>query len=59
MFKAIRISLLLFVLFFITVSTWLTQARSTNWDNSLWIKIYPVNGDGSSEAARYIDELNR
>lgn len=57
MFKAIRISILLFLLFFIAVSTWLTQARSTNWDNSLWIKVYPVNGDGSDEAARYIDDL--
>ena len=57
MFKAVRISILLFILFFVSVSTWLTQARSTDWNNSLWIKIYPINADGSTEAARYIDEL--
>lgn len=57
MFKAIRISLLLFVLFFVAVSTWLTQARSTNWDNSLWVKIYPINADGSAEATKYIQDL--
>ena len=58
MFKAVRISILLFILFFVVVSTWLTQARSTDWNNSLWIKIYPINADGSDAAARYIDTLD-
>lgn len=57
MFKTIRISILLFILFFVGVSTWLTQARSTDWNSSLWIKIYPINGDSSSEADEYIDKL--
>ena len=57
MFKAVRISILLFILFFVTVSTWLTQARSTDWNDSLWIKIYPINADGSTEASKYIEGL--
>jgi hypothetical protein len=57
MFKAIRITVLLLVLFFVAVSTWLTQSRSTDWNNSLWVKIYPVNGDGSDVSGRYIDSL--
>ncbi len=57
MFKAIRISILLLILAFVGLSTVLTQARSTDWNNSLWIKIYPINGDGSSEVAKYIDGL--
>jgi hypothetical protein len=57
MFKAVRISILLFVLFFVTVSTWLTQARSTDWDESLWLKVYPINGDGSEAASKYIERL--
>ena len=57
MFKAVRISILLFVLFFVAVSTWLTQARSTDWDNSLWVKVYPINADGSREATQYIEDL--
>lgn len=57
MFKAIRISILLFVLFFVAFGTWLTQARSTDWNNSLWVKVYPINADGSVEAARYIEDL--
>jgi hypothetical protein len=58
MFKAVRITILLFVLFFVAVSTWLAQARSTDWNNSLWIKIYPINADGSDESARYIATLD-
>ncbi len=57
MFKAIRISIMLFVLFFVAVSTWLTQARSTDWNNSLWVKVYPINGDGSAKADQYISDL--
>ncbi|MEX2123558.1 MAG: hypothetical protein WD795_06665 [Woeseia sp.] len=57
MFKAIRISLLLLVLVFVSVSTWLTQSRSTDWNNSLWVKIYPINGDGDDEVERYIASL--
>ncbi len=57
MFKAVRISILLFVLLFVVLSTFLTQARSTDWNNSLWIKIYPINADGSREANSYIEDL--
>jgi hypothetical protein len=57
MFKAIRIGILLLILFFVAVSTWLTQARSTDWNNTLWVKVYPINADGSEVAARYIDSL--
>lgn len=58
MFKAVRISILLFVLFFVAVSTWLTQARSTDWNNSLWVKVYPINGDRSAESDKYIESLD-
>ena len=57
MFKAIRIGILLIILFFVGASAWLTQARSTDWDNSLWVKIYPINADGSDASSRYIEKL--
>jgi hypothetical protein len=57
MFKAVRISILLLVLLFVAMSSWLTQSRSTDWNNSLWVKVYPINGDGSDESRRYIDTL--
>jgi hypothetical protein len=58
MFKAVRIAALLLILFFVAVNTWLSQSRSTDWNNSLWVKIYPINADGSDESARYIEGLD-
>jgi hypothetical protein len=58
MLKAIRISILLLILLFVALSSWLTQARSTDWNNSLWVKVYPVNADGSEASQRYIEALN-
>ncbi len=57
MFRVIRIALLLFILVFVGLSAWLTQARSTDWNNSLWVKIYPINADGSEASARHIERL--
>ena len=57
MFKTVRIIFLLLVLLFVSVSTWLTQARSTDWNNSLYVKVYPINGDGSELADDYISKL--
>ena len=57
MFKAIRIGILLMILFLVAVSTWLTQARSTDWNNTLWVKVYPINADGSEASQRYIAGL--
>ncbi len=58
MFKAARISILLFILIFVGVNTWLSQARSTDWNNSLWIKVYPINGDGSEVSESYMRGLD-
>ena len=58
MFRAIRIAILLFVLFMVAVGTWLTQARSTDWNNSLWVKVYPINADGSAVVDDYIAGLD-
>jgi hypothetical protein len=56
--KKVRIALLLFILFFVAFSSWLTQARSTDWNGSLWVKIYPINADGSGAVSRYIERLD-
>ena len=57
MFKALRIMILLLILAFVGTSAWLTQARSTDWSNSLWVKIYPINADGTVEVDTYINSL--
>ena len=58
MFKAIRISILVLILIFVVLSTWLSAARSTDWNNTLYVKIYPINADGSDLTSRYIDGLD-
>jgi len=57
MFKAIRVTILLLILLFVALSTWLTKARSTDWNNSLWVKVYPINADGSAASKDYIATL--
>lgn len=50
--------ILMLILAFVGISAWLTQARSTDWNNSLWIKLYPINADGSKETDKYIATLD-
>ena len=57
MFKAIRISILLLVLFFVSVSTLLSQSRSTDWNNSQCVTDYQINPHGSSVVANNIDTI--
>ena len=57
MFKAVRIAILLLILFLVAVNAWLSQSRSTDWNNSLWVKIYPINADGSDASAEFIAQL--
>ncbi len=58
MFRAVRIAILLFILLFVGLDAWLTQARSTDWDSSLWVKVYPINADGSEKSRQYIETLD-
>jgi hypothetical protein len=55
--KKFRISVLLVVLAVVSAVTWLDKASTTSWDKPLWVGIFPLNGDGSAAAARYIDGL--
>ncbi len=57
MLKRLRIIVLLYVLAFVAVGQWLTAKRSTAWDATLWVDLYPVNGDGSTATQRYLDSL--
>lgn len=52
-----RLILLLAVLIFVALGAWLTKLRSTDWDQALWVVVYPINGDQQPSTARYIDNL--
>jgi hypothetical protein len=49
--------LLLLVLLVVAVQQWIDRESSTSWDRPLWIGIYPMNGDGSEAAERYVRSL--
>jgi hypothetical protein len=55
--KNIRILLLLSVLLVVAIGTWLDRIHTQSWQQTLWVGIFPLNGDGSERAQRYIDKL--
>jgi hypothetical protein len=58
MFKRLRIAFLLYVLLFVAVGEFLAERRSTDWDDTLWVDVYPVNGDQLGSTQRYLDSLD-
>jgi len=58
LFKSIRIVVLLYTLLMVAGYSWLSGARTTDWDQPLYVGIYPVNGDGSPVSSNYIASLN-
>ncbi len=59
MFKNIRVLMLLYILLMVAVGTWLNKARTTDWDQSLNVTVYAINGDASNASQNYINKLNR
>jgi hypothetical protein len=57
--KILRIGLLLFVLLVVAQGAWIARARTTDWKEPLRVVIYPINGDRSAAADRYIQSLPR
>jgi hypothetical protein len=58
MWRRLRVALLLLVLFVVAGTTWLDRLRTTDWQRTLYVAIYPLNGDGRESTARYIDGLD-
>jgi hypothetical protein len=58
MFKRLRIAFLLYALLFVALAQFFASRRSTDWDDTLWVDVYPVNGDGRESTQRYLDNLD-
>lgn len=59
MFKAVRVTILLFILVIVGSVTWVTKYRALKWDKSLDVVIYPINADKSDVTRTYIASLQR
>jgi hypothetical protein len=55
--RNVRILFLLLVLAAVALQQWLDRVQTQSWRNTLWVGIYPLNGDGSATAQHYIDGL--
>lgn len=58
MFKNLRILLLLFVLLLVAGDFWISKERIASWEQSVWVRIYPVNADGKESTQHFIQNLN-
>ena len=54
----LRKALLVYVLVMVAMGAWLARTRSTDWNDTLRVTVYPVNADGSEASQRYIDRLD-
>lgn len=59
MWRRIRIGILLLVLFVVAGGAWSDRQRTTDWTSTLWIGVFPVNGDGRPATSRYIAALEQ
>jgi hypothetical protein len=57
MLKNLRVAALVYVLLFVAVGQYLTSVRSTDWDSTLWVDIYPIDGDARPATREYVDNL--
>jgi hypothetical protein len=58
MFTKIRVVILLSILLFVALGEFLAARRSTDWDDTLWVDVYLVNGDRLASTQRYIDSID-
>jgi hypothetical protein len=58
MWRKLRIAILLFILAVAVYSNWYDRLSTTDWDETLWIGIFPVNADDGEVGARYIASLS-
>ncbi len=57
--RGIRIALLLAVLAMVGLDAWLTRTRTTSWENTLRVSVYPIVADGREATHQYVAALTR
>lgn len=56
--RTLRQLLLFTILIMIGAGSYLTRARSTTWEQPLWIGLYPISADERRTTNEYIERLN-
>ena len=57
MWKLLRISVLLLVLVVVAAQALMERVDTRAWKETLWVGVFPLNGDGSSGTQHYIEGL--
>jgi hypothetical protein len=57
MWRNVRIAILLFVMAIAAYSNWFDRLETTDWDETLWIGVFPINDAGDPTTAEYIAGL--
>jgi len=55
--RSLRQLILLTLLLIIAGGSYLNRARSTSWEEPLWVTLYPISADQQQTTQRYIDAL--
>jgi len=56
-FRRLRQLILLTLLAVIAIGSYLTRARSTSWEEPLWVAVYPIVADETDATRKYVDGL--
>jgi hypothetical protein len=57
-FGTVRLAILLAVLVFVALGAWLDRRRSTDWDGTLRVTVYPVAADTDPVTTRFVAGLD-
>jgi hypothetical protein len=58
MWRHLRIAILLLILGLAAYSNWYDRLSTTDWDETLWIGVFPINAAGDDATADYIGRLS-
>ncbi|MEM8985056.1 MAG: hypothetical protein AAGC71_18755 [Pseudomonadota bacterium] len=58
MFRLIRITILLYVLLCVALASYVTRSVASDWNRTLWVAVYPINGDNSAATTEFIATLS-
>jgi hypothetical protein len=58
MWRNVRIAILLFLMALAAYSNWFDRLKTTDWDETLWVGVFPINAAADAATARYLSGLD-